>query len=129
MSKNPPTPIGREYWLHGLHVDSWDNIWITDLGRDLVMKFEPDGKLLLTLGRDGMPGEEPDGFNQPAAVAVDPSGCIYVADGYGNSRIAKYSADGRLLLTWDEKAAVRENFKHRTASPWTTRTMSTFRSD
>src|SRR5262245_38638482 len=51
-----PVPIGTRYWMHGLHVDPWDNIWITDVGRHLVMKFSPSGDLLLTLGVDGEPG-------------------------------------------------------------------------
>lgn len=111
LGKTPPAPIGREYWLHGLHVDPWDNIWITDLGRHLVMKFDPAGKLLLTLGRPDLPGEEIDRFNQPTAVAVGPSGHIYVADGYGNSRIVKYSADGRPLLTWGRKGSAPGEFQ------------------
>lgn len=105
LGKNPPQPIGREHWLHGLHVDPWDNIWVTDLGRHLVLKFDPEGRLLLTLGQAGLPGEQPDRFNQPTAVAVGRSGHIYVADGYGNSRIVKYTPDGRPLLTWGRKGS------------------------
>ncbi len=111
LGKNPPQPIGREYWLHGLHVDPWDNIWVTDLGRHLVLKFDPDGRLLLTLGQAGQPGEQLDRFNQPTAVVVGRSGHIYVADGYGNSRIVKYTADGRPLQTWGRKGSAPGEFQ------------------
>lgn len=111
LGKNPPAPIGCEHWLHGLHVDPWDNIWITDLGRHLVMKFDPQGQLLLTLGRPDLPGEELNRFNQPTAVAVGRSGHIYVADGYGNSRIVKYSADGRPLQAWGRKGSAPGEFQ------------------
>lgn len=100
LTVNPPTPISRQYWLHGLHIDSWDNIWITDLGRHVVMKLSPEGKLLLTLGRLDQSGEDNDRFNQPTAVAVGRSGNIYVTDGYGNSRVVKFSPDGKRILSW-----------------------------
>lgn len=102
LSKNPPAPISREHWLHGLHVDPWDNIWITDLGRHLVMKFDPQGRLLMSLGSDGQSGEDTHHFKQPTAVVVGRSGHIYVADGYGNARIAKFSAEGRHLQSWGQ---------------------------
>jgi len=105
ISKNPPTPIGTEFWLHGLHVDPSDSIWITDLGRHLVMKFDTHGRLLMTLGTDGEPGDDESHFNQPTAVVVGPSGSIYVADGYGNSRIVKFSEDGEFLLSWGRRGA------------------------
>ncbi len=111
VSRNPPTPIGREYWLHGLHLDPWDNIWVTDLGRHVVLKFDPQGRLLLTLGQPGQPGDAPDHFNQPTAVVVGRSGHIYVADGYGNSRIVKYTADGRPLHAWGRKGSAPGEFQ------------------
>lgn len=103
ISKNPPTPIGSEFWLHGLNIDSSDNIWITDLGRHLVMKFDDHGHLLMTLGTDGKPGNDTTHFNQPTSVVVGPSGSIYVADGYGNSRIVKFSADGEFMMEWGRR--------------------------
>lgn len=103
LSKNPPAPISREYWLHGLHVDLWDNIWITDLGRHLIMKFDPQGRLLMTLGTDGLSGEDAHHFKQPTSVVVGRSGHIYVADGYGNARIAKFSPEGRHVQSWGRR--------------------------
>src|SRR5262245_49154179 len=82
---------------HGLRIDRDDNVWITDNGDHLVRKFDRDGKLLLTLGDKGVTGEGPDRFNQPTDVAVTPLGTFYVSDGYGNSRVAKFSRDGQFL--------------------------------
>jgi DNA-binding beta-propeller fold protein YncE len=88
---------------HGLRIDRDDNVWLTDLGHHLVMKFDPRGKLLLTLGTKGRRGEAPDRFNQPADVAFGPGGEVYVADGYGNARVVKFSPEGRYLKAWGKK--------------------------
>ena len=105
LTVNPPIPISREYWAHGLHADPWDNVWVTDLGRQVVMKFSRDGKLLMTLGTLDQSGESPKNFHQPSSVAVAPSGDIYVADGYGNSRVVKFSPDGKYLKAWGKKGS------------------------
>jgi DNA-binding beta-propeller fold protein YncE len=88
---------------HGLRIDAAGNIWTTDIGSHLVMKFDPEGKLLLTLGQKNKPGDTPDTFNKPADVAVAPGGEFYVADGYGNSRVVKFSRDGKYLKEWGKK--------------------------
>lgn len=98
-----PIPIAERIWLHGLHVDPWDNVWITDVSRHLIMKFSPDGKLLLTLGVDGVSGCDDRHFFQPTHVCVMPNGEFFVTDGYGNSRIAKFSAEGRFLFDWGQR--------------------------
>ncbi len=85
---------------HGLRIDREQNVWITDVGHHLVRKFDHDGNLLLTLGKEGMPGAGPDRFNQPTDVAVTPSGDFFVADGYGNSRVVQFSKEGRYLKEW-----------------------------
>jgi streptogramin lyase len=98
---------------HGLHVDREGNVWVTDgLGKDgkghQVFKFSPDGKVLMTLGKAGTPGSDPDEFNAPSAVLVAPSGDIFVADGHGgatNARIVKFSRDGKFVKTWGQKGA------------------------
>jgi hypothetical protein len=105
LTVNPPIPISREYWAHGLHVDPSDNVWVTDLGRQVVMKFSRDGKLLMTLGTLDQSGESPRNFHQPSSVAVAPSGDIYVADGYGNSRVVKFSSEGKYLKAWGKKGS------------------------
>jgi len=88
---------------HGLTVDRQDNVWVTDVGRHQVFKFSHDGKLLLTLGERGVPGADGSHFNRPTDVAVLPDGSFYVSDGYGNTRVAKFSADGRFLFEWGKK--------------------------
>jgi sugar lactone lactonase YvrE len=95
-----PIPIATKYWLHGLSVDAHDNVWVTDVGRHLVMKFSPAGKLLMTLGRDGASGTDRSTFNQPTHVLVVSNGDVFVTDGYGNSRVVKFSADGQYLQEW-----------------------------
>ena len=95
-----PIPMESRYWLHGLHVDPWDNVWVTDVGRHLIFKFDRDGKLVMTLGEDGRHGCSDRLFYQPTHACVVPSGDIFVADGYGNSRIVKLSATGKYLLEW-----------------------------
>jgi DNA-binding beta-propeller fold protein YncE len=67
------------------------------------MKFDPEGKLLLSLGKKGEAGNGPDQFDRPTDVAVAPSGEFYVSDGYGNSRVLKFSKDGKLLKQWGKK--------------------------
>ena len=74
-----------------------------DRDRHLVRKFDASGQLLLTLGTDGSAGTGEQQFNRPADVAFGPSGEIYVADGYGNSRVVKFDRGGRFLKTWGEK--------------------------
>jgi DNA-binding beta-propeller fold protein YncE len=84
-------------------VDQDDFVWITDRARHLVRKFDPRGQLLLTLGTEGSPGTGENQFNRPADVAFGPAGEIYVADGYGNSRVMKFDRTGKFLKTWGEK--------------------------
>ncbi|MCH2203583.1 MAG: peptidyl-alpha-hydroxyglycine alpha-amidating lyase family protein [Fuerstiella sp.] len=85
---------------HGLRIDSDDNVWVTDTEKHAVFKFSPSGKLLLSIGRLGSAGLANDQFNKPADVAFGAHGQIYVADGYGNSRVMKFSAEGRFLTSW-----------------------------
>ena len=88
---------------HGLAVDSRDNVWVTDVGHHQVFKFSHDGKLLLTVGAKDVPGLDGNHFNKPTDVAVTPEGDFYVSDGYGNSRVAKFSAEGEFLFDWGTK--------------------------
>lgn len=110
LTVSPPKPISIKRWVHGIHVDTSDNIWVTDLGRHVVMKLNPQGKLLLTLGTLDEPGESPSNFNQPSSVAVARSGSIYVADGYGNSRVVQFSPDGKFVRTWGKKGSGKSEF-------------------
>lgn len=88
---------------HGLNADARDNIWVTDAGHHQVYKFSHSGELLLTMGAKGVPGLDGTHFNMPTDVVVNTAGEIYVSDGYGNSRVAKFSPDGKFLMDWGSK--------------------------
>jgi DNA-binding beta-propeller fold protein YncE len=88
---------------HGLRLDCDENIWVTDVGHHLVMKFSPEGQLLRQLGKSDQPGDGPDQFNKPTDIAFAPSGEFYVSDGYGNSRVVKFSKDGKYLKEWGKR--------------------------
>jgi sugar lactone lactonase YvrE len=98
---------------HGLHVDRDGNVWVTDgLGKDgkgqQVIKFSPDGKVLMRLGKAGVAGSGLDEFNAPSAVLVAPNGDIFVADGHGgntNARIVKFALNGTFIKTWGKKGS------------------------
>ncbi len=88
---------------HGTELDPEDNVWITDTRRHQVMKFSHDGELLLTVGEEGVAGLDDTHFDQPTDVAVTAEGEFYVSDGYGNNRVAKFSASGAFLFDWGER--------------------------
>ena len=88
---------------HMVRVDPEDNIWTADIGSHVVLKLSPEGRVLLALGRMRIPGDDVGHFNQPTDVAWDRDGNIYVADGYGNSRVLKFDKYGRRLLGWGMK--------------------------
>ena len=88
---------------HGIHIGPDDMVYCVDDGIHTVQKFSLDGKLLMTLGSPNSPAPKWQGnpFNRPTHVAVSPvTGHLYVSDGYGNSRIHKFSPEGRHLLSW-----------------------------
>ena len=88
---------------HGLTVDHEGNLWLTDVGLHQVFKFTHDGKLLLTLGERAKPGDDRSHFNLPTDVAVLADGSFYVSDGYKNTRVVKFAADGRYEFEWGGK--------------------------
>jgi DNA-binding beta-propeller fold protein YncE len=89
---------------HGVHVAPDDTLWLTDDGDHTVRHCTLDGKLLLTLGIPGKPAPYMSGdpFHRCTHTALSPQGDLYVSDGYGNSRVHKYSPDGKLLFSWGE---------------------------
>jgi len=90
---------------HGLSIDSKGNYWLTDVGLHQVFKYSPAGKLLLRLGEAGVRGGDRVHFDKPTDVAVAEDGSFYVSDGYGNSRIIEFSAQGKYLLEWGRKGS------------------------
>jgi sugar lactone lactonase YvrE len=123
---------------HGIHVDREGNVWVVDgqsnmnagrgrgRGRNnapaadtpapppavpmgmQVVKFSPDGKVLLRLGTAGIAGTDESHFNQPSDVVTAPNGDIFVADGHGNesnARIVKFRKDGTFVKAWGHKGS------------------------
>ena len=88
---------------HGLTVDHENHIWVTDVGLQQVLKFTKDGRLLMTFGEKRMSGNDSAHFNYPTDVAVAKDGSFYVSDGYGNSRVIKFSREGKYLFEWGRK--------------------------
>lgn len=109
---NHPEPVAMDVrpWVHGIHVDPWDNLWITDVGRHLVFRFNPAGELTLTLGVDGIPGQDADHFYQPTHVCVLPSGEFYITDGYGNARVMHFDAQARFVRAWGRRGVAPGEF-------------------
>ena len=93
---------GANYFImpHGLTVDKQNNIWLTDVGLHQIFKFSHAGKLLMKLGAAKVPGNDSLHFNLPTDIAVADDGTFYVSDGYGNSRVVKFSATGKYIKAW-----------------------------
>ena len=114
---------GMFVWPHGIHVDRDGNVWVTDArapsAEDLkkfpgeqnkgsvVVKFSPDGKVLMTLGKAGVTGNPPDALTEPTDVVTDPtSGDVYVAESHTDvtnpnliGRISVFDKNGKFLRT------------------------------
>lgn len=100
---------------HGLTIGPDDAVYCVDEGNEVVYKCTPRGEVLLTLGTKGVASDTGyDGqafdsvtragppFNRPTNLAVAPNGDLYVSDGYGNARVHRFAADGRLIQSWGE---------------------------
>ena len=105
---------------HSVRVDKDDNIWAVDKGSDMVVKFNPEGRVVMVFGRkqeasdeDTAPLKHPkpplpaeDGrFRQVTDVTWDPQGNIYISDGYINSRVAKADRNGNWLKSWGNRGS------------------------
>ena len=112
-------------YAHTVKVDPQDNIWVTDKGSDMVIKFTPDGRVAMVFGRkqeatDEETGPlkhpnpplpaEPGRFRQVTDVAWDAAGNTYISDGYINSRVAKVDKDGNWLKSWGERGTAPGQF-------------------
>jgi DNA-binding beta-propeller fold protein YncE len=114
--------IGRRLYAwsfaHTVKVDPEDNIWVTDKGSDMVIKFTPEGRVEMVFGRKGEASDEHTGplkhpnpplpaidgrFRQVTDVAWDAAGNTYISDGYINSRVAKVDKDGNWLKSWGDR--------------------------
>jgi DNA-binding beta-propeller fold protein YncE len=122
-----------------VRIDPQDNIWIVDQMSAMVIKFDPNGRVQLLLGRKAeaervpaLPliapagataapsgrgragavgaGAQSDLFQRPTDVAWDAAGNIYVADGYGNARVAKFDKNGKFIKSWGSKGPAPGQF-------------------
>ena len=93
---------GAGYFImpHGLTVDKQNNIWLTDVGLHQIFKFSHEGKLLMKLGVAKVLGNDSVHFNLPTDIAIGDDGSLYVSDGYGNSRVVKFSSTGKYIKSW-----------------------------
>ena len=88
---------------HGVSLGPDNTLYCSDDGDHTVRQCTLDGEVLMTIGVPGKPAPlfSGDPFNRCTHTALDPkTGDIYVSDGYGNSRVHKYSPDGKLLFSW-----------------------------
>ncbi len=108
---------------HGIYIGPDDRIYAADNFDHTVRIFSPDGTLLKTLGEKDQPsdtgfvaGQTPvqyggEPFNRVTNVALDSGGDLYIADGYGNARVHKFSADGEHLFSWGEPGSGPGEFR------------------
>jgi DNA-binding beta-propeller fold protein YncE len=86
---------------HGISIDEAGKVWITDVAREQVLRFSPEGALELTLGEQGVTKQDATHFGRPADVAFLP-GRVLIADGYVNTRVAEFAPDGKFLRDWGD---------------------------
>jgi sugar lactone lactonase YvrE len=106
--------IGKDSYghvfCHGVRVDAQDNIWVIDEGSNMIIKYNPAGRVTMVLGRRpeyplsgltpaiaALDPAPPYIMNRPTDVGFDPEGNIYVSDGYVNARVIKYDKNGRFV--------------------------------
>ena len=115
-------------FAHTVRVDQDDNVWMVDEGANMVVKYRPDGSVAMTLGRkeepldwlekfveegehlEGTPNPRPGVFNRPTDVTWDQTGNIFVADGYNNSRVAKFDKNGAWVKAVGERGNAPNQF-------------------
>jgi DNA-binding beta-propeller fold protein YncE len=111
-------------FAHTVRIDKDDNIWCVDEGSNMIIKFNPEGRVTMLLGRKPeaveapaphVPGAPPpparEGtFNRPTDVAWDPAGNSFISDGYGNSRVAKVDKYGAWVTAWGQRGKAPGEF-------------------
>jgi len=101
---------------HSVRFDAEDNMWLVDAGNNVVVKFNAKGRIVQALGRRLEPwvymthGIEraipaPASFYQPTDTVVGPDGSTYITDGYGNSRVVKFTREGNLVKYWGDRGS------------------------
>ena len=105
-------------FAHAVRIDPQDHIWAVDKGSDMIIKFDPEGRVEMVFGRkqeasdEGteplkhpnppLPAEDYR-FRQPTDVAWDPQGDTFISDGYINSRVAKVDQNGDWVKSWGDR--------------------------
>ncbi len=95
---------------HGLKIDPEGFLWAVDNGSHVILKLDPNGRVHMVLGRRGVSGETDKLFNRPADIAFGANGDLYIADGYGNNRVAQFSADGTFIRSWGKRGVGEGEF-------------------
>ncbi len=90
---------------HFIRIDPAGNIWTANISSHAVRKYNPDGRLLLTLGEPGRAGADSGHFDKPTDMVVLPGGDIFVTDGYGNRRVVHFDANGKYINEWGQAGA------------------------
>jgi hypothetical protein len=105
-------------FAHAVKIDRQDNIWVVDKGSDMIVRFNPEGRVTMVFGRKKEASDEGtapwthpnppraavDGqFRQPTDVAWDSKGDLFISDGYVNSRVAKYDKNGDWVMQWGDR--------------------------
>jgi len=127
--------IGKDLYgfsfAHVVRIDKDDNIWCVDEGANMVIEFDPQGRVMMLFGRkpEAVEGGAPPPpgvtplppppafatfahrlFNRPTDVAWDAAGNSFIADGYGNSRVVKFDRDGNWVTEWGKRGTAPGEF-------------------
>ena len=125
--------VGLFAYPHAFTIDGDGNLWTSDVNDEAVvlgmsaknadgvirgqevLKLSPSGKVLMTIGKEGVSGNGPDTFDRPTGVAVAPNGDVFVTDGHApnqhnSARVVKFSKDGRFIKTWGHKGSAPGDF-------------------
>ena len=113
-------------FAHAVRIDANDNIWTVDKGSNMIIRMNPEGRVVWVFGRkaesssegarpierENPPAPPQDGrFREPTDVAFDSRGNIYISDGYINSRVAKYDMNGDWVKSWGEPGTGQSQFR------------------
>src|SRR5579871_3279739 len=118
---------------HGFTIDHDGNLWTSDVNDEQtvlgmsarnaagvvmgqeVLKLSPEGRILMTLGKEGISGSGPDTFDRPTGIAIAPNGDIFVSDGHApnqhnSGRVVKFSKEGRFIKAWGHLGSAPGDF-------------------